>query len=477
MVDRRAYLKLGLGGLALWLTACGDDEPAVCRPSDEGPALAPGNQPQHVEEIAAWLLSVEEQNLVAELRARLAAEWELDAVFAALLLVGARSIDSKYGGGSFHYVLVVAALRHFSRRAPADQLLVPLVYGILRTRNTIASQPWKLPDVDLSELPPAESADRRLLAAAETGAVNEAMRDVVALARSGDTARVRDTLLELGSRRAFQLGHEPICAAKVVPLLSELPGDWTEDVYRAVAFMLTSLDKAPADLVDHADVWRRNRTRVIEVPCSWLEGADDPAAVAGIANQLNRLADPFAALAVVEQRLDARVSARTIWDGIILAAGDRAYTSGDVHALTAVEALRDAYLVASSARVRLLLLLQGAAHGALARTPPKVAFSKSTPGPATLDEVFETTGARSAERALGYLQAGGDADAYVARVMLTNDMSTVDEHSYKSAHAALTEAERVPREWQNHLLALCRLLAPTAASPPNRAWELAAAPR
>lgn len=466
---RRAHLKLIGAALALHLSGCDAPADEACTPGDVGPPLALGEEPAHVEEIAAWILSVADADLVPDLRARLASDWALDDVFAGLLLASARHIDSKYGGGGFHFVIMVAALRHFAARVPEEQSLVPLVFGMLRTRSSIAATPWSLPPVDPSAIPSPGDATR-FREAVVAGDTDAAMREIVALVRSGDARSTRDAMLELGARRAFQLGHEAIAVAKVTPFLSELPGAWTEDVWRALAFMITSLDKTPVALDDHADAWATSRARAVEVPCGWLRGEDAPTAVPEIAAALRLLSDPLDAIDVVAARLNEGVSPTTLWDAIVLAAADRAYDSGDVHALTAPQALRDAYLLAGSERVRLTLLFQGAAFGALAREPPTATVSGAMPIPSTLDDVFAESGRAAVDRALGYLLHGGDEVAYLDRVLRTNDVGTTDEHAYKSAHAAVFEADRLPAKWRPHLLAMCRLYAPSTSAPANQAW-------
>lgn len=200
-IPRRRLIELSLAGVTLLVTGCEDAVP-MCAPLSVLTERQRGADLQGVEEIAEWLLSVEDSALVPELRSRLAGGWSVDAAFAALLVTGARYIDSKLGGGAFHFVLQVFALRSMSLRAPPDEALVPLVFGMLGTRRAIANNPWELPPVDLDVLPPAAEGAERLIAATEAGRVDEALRAVTALARAGDVQALHETLLEVGTRRA-----------------------------------------------------------------------------------------------------------------------------------------------------------------------------------------------------------------------------------------------------------------------------------
>ncbi len=118
------------------------------------------------------------------------------------------------------------------------------------------------------------------------------------------------------------------------------------------------------------------------------------------------------------------------------------------------------------------MLLQGAASGALSRPPSDEVYADLAPAPSSLDEVFAVGGPASIERALGYLQGGGDEGAFVARLLSMNNTRTIDEHSYKGAHAALAEADRVDGAWRHHLLAASRVYGPFGEAGENRAWEL-----
>jgi hypothetical protein len=464
---------LGFAATALALAACNGDA-EQCAPGDGAASPSAGTPPNDVEEIATWILGADDRTLVAELRDRLVSGWTRDAVFAALLLVSARRSDSVFGGGGFHTVLEVEALRFFGQRAPSDWELVPLVFGLRFTRG-VAANGWELPTLDEGRLPSAEGAAARLIRAIEAGDTEGAHLEVTALARAGDMRLLDDTLLEVGSRRAHTIGHEPICAAKVLRVLRELPGAWAEDVYRAMVHMFVE-PKLPGTQPTYAEVWRANRERVREVPCSWLSGADDPEAVAAIVTDLRATADPSAAVRVVEARLSAGVSERSVWDGIVLAAADAVFAGANYHTITSVSALRDAALLATSVRVRLLLLLQGSVYVVITRPASfgAVPFLEARPVPATLDEIFESAGPGSVARALGYL-ADGDARAYVARSSELAASRTSDEHFYKVLHALLLEVERVPPAWHRHLLALNRLYAPRTSDQLCQAWLLGTA--
>lgn len=427
-----------------------------------------------MEEIASWIGDVAEDRIVPELREKLdTGAWTFDSVAAGLVLLGARRIDSRFGGGGFHAVLQVRALRAFSMGAPAAESLVPIVYGMLLTRGAIQAEPFALPSIDESRVPDGAGASERLIAAVEADDLESALLEVTALARSGPRWQLEDTLLTLGSRRARGLGHEAIGAAKGLDLLRSIPGAWSEDLLRSMVY--ADMTKEALNGPEHDDVWRASRERTMAVRCDWESGAEDGGAVRSLALELGPIVDPLDSVAVIERYLDDGISPKSIWDGLVIAAAAATYGPANYHATTAVSALRDAYLLASTARVRLLMLLQGAAFLTLMDQTEglaDVSLLDLVPAPATLDEVFETGDRAGVERALGYLRSGGDATAYAARVAEMARARAFDEHHYKIPDAAFLEAARVSQDWRSHVLAICRIYAPSTATETNLAWQL-----
>lgn len=469
---RRAFLELSLAGTALIVIGCEADEPAAaCRSVGPAAAAPEPATPDEVEAIAAWILAASDADLVPQLRERLDSVWTMDAVFAGLLLAGSRTVNPLYGGGNFHSVLQVAALRSITARSAERDVLTPLVYGLLRTRASVGMPDFELPTADLSQLPPAAGADGRLVAAVEAGSVDDALREVTALTRSGDVSLLHDTLLDLGSRRAHKLGHEAICAAKVLRVLVDLPGAWSEDVYRAViyAYMTVEAPSGP----EHSEIWQASRAKVIEIPPTWSAGADDPTAIPSIAAELRGVTEPLDAVSVVEGHLQRGLSPHSIWDALVVSSAESVFAGNNYHALTSVQALRDAYGLASRAETRLLSLLQAAAFVPLMGPSARdVSLLDTVTATATLDDVFETAGLESIVRALGYFEHGGEPEAFVDRMLELARSRVFDEHHYKIPHAAIQEAERLPCAYQRYVLAVARGYAPSTGDPVHPAFTL-----
>lgn len=474
---RRILLELGSAGIALTMLHC-DAEVAATVPCPAIDLVGDGIEPAstaEIEAIAAWVFAVEEDNMVAELRQRLkSGEWTRDSVFAGLLLAGARRANSQYGGGGFHCVLQVAALRYFALRAPSEETLVPLVFGLLSTRRSVGTDTWTLPATDLSRLPGAGGADARLIAAVEAGSLDEALIEVTALARGDDVTLLHDTLLELGSRRAHKLGHEAICAAKVIRVLLDLPGPWAEDVYRAMVYAFITVD-APSG-PEHTDVWTSNRAEVIAIPGNWATGTDDPSAIPAIMAALRTITDPLDGANVVTSHLATGLSPATVWDALLVSSAESVFSGANYHAVTSVQALHDAFLIASTDRVRLLCLLQAAAFVPV-MSPDVASVSvldlRGDETGVTLASVFEESGPDSMLRALAYFAAGGDQQAFIRTAMDLARMRADDEHHYKLPHAALLEVERIACAYRPYLLAATRRYAPPGNGTINAAWEMA----
>jgi hypothetical protein len=459
---RREAVRLVFAGMPILAWGCEDVDDA---PGHEGVV------PEDAEAVAQWLNTFPARDDVAEvLRRRLDGGWTADSVFAGCLLYGARHVDSAYGGGGFHAVLQIEALRFFHRAGEEADQIPALLHGIFTVLRA-SGNGFVLPAVDLASLPPVSDADIMLVESVDHDDVESAMRACVALHRRGEEARLHEALLELGPRRAHKLGHEAICTAKVLTVLRDLPGDWREDVYRCVVWALMTRDQPAGP--EHAELWQRSRERAVTLPESWADGASSDDRVGEVADALREVTEPDAALDVIVELLQSSIGAVTLWDGLILAAVESVYSGSNYHALTAMQALRDGYRLATSDRVRLLLLLQAGVFNALEHATVGVAvpLSEVDPQPATLDEVFAGDRHPGFLRAFGYLQRGGDTEAYVRRVRELALMRSHDEHHFKIPHAVLLEAEAFPDRFLPHLLAASRFYAPSDDDPLSDAWQ------
>jgi hypothetical protein len=461
---RRDAVRLILAGVPIVVWGCeGVDEPST----------QDGVIPEDAEAVAQWLGTFPARDDVADmLRQSLAEGWTAESVFAGCLLYGARHVDSAYGGGAFHAVMQVEALRYF-RRAGGEADVVPiLLHGIFATFQAYGDG-FALPAVDLGTLPAVDDADALLVQSVDGDDVETAMKTCVALHRAGENVRLHEALLELGPRRTHKLGHEAICTAKVLSVLRDLPGDWREDVYRCVVWALMTRDQPRGP--ENTELWQSSRERAMTLPESWAGGSSSDDRVIEVADALREVTEADAALDVIAQLLESSIGAVTLWDGLILAAVESVYAGSNYHALTAMQALRDGYRLATTDRVRLLLLLQAGVFTALEHAAAGVALplAELAPQPATLDEVFAGDRHPGFLRAFGHLQLGGEVDAFVQRVRQTALMRSYDHHHFKIPHAALLEAEAFPKRFVPHLLAATRFYAPSDDDPLSDPWNAA----
>jgi hypothetical protein len=121
-----------------------------------------------------------------------------------------------------------------------------------------------------------------------------------------------------------------------------------------------------------------------------------------------------------------------------------------LHAQTTANALHYAYRVCGDEQTQELMLLQGAAFIAMFRTLVKASqqdFSLDALQPFPLDstgvdaiaEIFGDASAgqrlRAARKCLGYLQNGGDADAFIATARRNLIYNAEEPHDYKFSEA------------------------------------------
>ena len=460
-LGRRDAVRLVLGGIPLVVWGCDTSEPS---------SEPTGTVPEHAEDVAAWLATFPARDtLVGELRQRLDGLWTPDSVFAGLLLHGARTVDSAVGGGGFHAVLQVEALRDFVRAG--EDVLTVLVHGVLATLAA-GGTGFALPEVSLHSLPSVEGAADSLVNAVDTNDVEVATQACVALHRAGETATLHDALLELGPRRPHKLGHEAICTAKVLTTLRDLPGEWSEDVYRGVVWALMTRDRPNGP--ENTELWHASRERTMVLPADWTNGSDSDDEVSSVAEQLREVVTADAAVETIEGFLAGGLSPKSLWDGLILAAIESVYAGSNYHTLTVTQANRDAYRLASTDRIRLLMLLQAGVFIALDHAAVGLAlpWAEIPAVPASLDEVFADDRSPSFLRAVGHLAEGGHADAFIRRVRQTALIGGFDHHHFKIPDAALREAEDFPDQFRPYLLAATRFFAPSDGDPPSDAWQL-----
>jgi hypothetical protein len=205
---------------------------------------------------------------------------------------------------------------------------------------------------------------------------------------------------------------------------------------------------------------------------AWAEHPSDASAVRDLCDSL-RNSKPGEACAEVAGRLASnRGNTAEIWDAVHLAAAELSMRARGgsaivgIHTVTSANALHHSYLMASDAKSRLLLLLQGVGWMAQFRTfaqtreeslrAVKITDLEPHAESAKPDEVLASSATDTDKAASQVLRLAGDLSARQAflTAALRATIPTANEvHYYKYLAALIEDIPLVSPEWRPHLTA------------------------
>jgi len=404
-------------------------------------------------------------------------------LMAALFLAGIRNVNPRPPGFALHCVFVIHAAHLIGLEAPPESRLLPLFYALDNFKSAQerdAGQGDYTMRAISGPLPAPERAAAEFEAAMEAWDFERAERAVVALARRRSPAETFETLWRYGARDYRNIGHKAIFAANACRTLQTIGWQHAEPVLRSLTLGLLDFGREQRvngyAFADQCYVGNLKRTREIfaRLPGDWASGASVTEAVRELLETL-RQASPEEVCAEFARRLaKASATAGAVWDAVHLAAAELsmrtrgANTIVGIHAVTAANGLRHAWLAAVDPQTRLLLLLQAAGWMAQFRT-----WAESRPGPQDRLRSFPITAIEPAaaaeplERSLAEIFIG-NPDASVARAFrlaadsgsrqaflgaaLRFTLAKADEvHYYKYLAALIEDIPLMSAEWQPHL--------------------------
>ena len=304
----------------------------------------------------------------------------VDALYSAALTAGARSTIVE---DDLHTVLVVNAAYLMAKRIPASEQLVPLFYAWNRVQsaaNTVRNQnPPPLSPFEAAKVPPAAEAESKLRTALDAWDAPSAEAAVVSLYAAGGREAVIGLLTRYGQRNHVWVGHGAIWTAYAIRCLDALGWECAPWILRSlVRTYVANRSNSSTPAFDS------NLMRVNEVPATFRDGTDDPAAVIPLLTIL-RTGTATACVDAVIARLNAGTSRRTIWTALALAAVELSIRyqefSFGVHALDTVNALRNLQGLTPDRDTEALTMLQAAAW--------RPEFRALVKGTVTLDETID----------------------------------------------------------------------------------------
>jgi hypothetical protein len=393
-------------------------------------------------------------------------------LLAALASAATRNVQPYPDVGfKYHSVMMLRSIHLTTQHLTAPDKWLPVIWAVDYFKDTQAQEQagsgWHMPAPVLTKTENSEAARQSLIAALDKWDREAADAAIVRYAQSARPDEIFALLFAYGMRDLREIGHKAITVSNAHSLVTVFAGGpQTEPILRStVAALLNSEgepDPATHDLAPDRP-WRLNRERLQQIPRSWKQGHDDPAARADLRAALYRVSTGDAGKAVVEI-LRRGVSPDTIWQVLFDTAAELLMHEPGivpVHAQTSANALHYAYRTSNDEPTQQLALLQCAAFVAMFRQMTHTGESefnlqKLEPQPLeehgssqALEEIFSDLAARrrvqAARKSLGYLRSGGDADSLIATARRHLVYGAMEAHDYKFAEAVFDNYSQFPQ--------------------------------
>ncbi len=431
-----------------------------------------------IEPVVRLIEDTPRDRLLEEIGSRLkAGKLSYQEVLAGLLLAGVRNVQPRPSvGHKFHAVLVVNSAHLASLASPPEHRWLPIFWALDYYKSSAESDVregnWTMGPVDESAVPAGHNAKQAFVTAMENWDESAADAAIAGLARSGGTNELFDLFCRYGARDFRSIGHKAIFVANGFRTLQTIGRQHSEPVLRSLAYALLMHEGSnPAQRDDEADrPYRKNLERVKSIRSDWRDGTLDDGATRELISTLRTGSNDDTCELCVEM-LNRGVSAQSLWDGMLVGAGEllmRQPAIVALHAVTTSNALRYAFEAAGDDEARRIALLQNAAFLPM--------FREGMQGRGNVADVSidELDGAKEApeshEKILSELSRDPMSAARETFAWLNSDdplratelidaarvqvfLKSNDAHSYKFSSAVLEDYHHVSPKWRNTFLA------------------------
>ncbi|MCH8314822.1 MAG: hypothetical protein IIA64_02510, partial [Planctomycetes bacterium] len=332
---------------------------------------------------------------------------------------------------------------------------------------------WTMGPVEETAVPKATKARAAFIAAMDHWDEAAADAAVAGLVRTAGANEVFELFVRYGARDFRSIGHKAICVANSWRTLQCIGWRHAGPVVRSLAYALQIHEGGnPAKRTGAPDMpWRRNLKLAATIRQGWLEGKPDGGVTREMMATLRSGSEQDTCKKVVEL-LNGGAAAQSIWDGILLGAGELlARQPGIVglHAVTTSNALRFAFTTTANDETRKMMLLQNAAFLPMFRKAMAgrgklrdfeldklPAAEEGGSDQAALETIFrEISADRSAAagRVLAYLDQQGDPKQLIDAARVLVFLKGSGSHDYKFSSAVLEDYYQVSPPWRNRYLA------------------------
>jgi hypothetical protein len=469
--DRREFLSssaLGAAGLPI-LASLGPVSAADAKLDPDLVRLDAG-----IEPLVRLLEDTPRDRLLEEVAARVKKGLGYKDVLAALLLAGVRNVQPRPNVGfKFHAVLVVNSAHLASLAGPDAERWLPIFWALDNFKSsqaqTIKESGWRMKPVDEMKLPPYRKAKAAFVTAMESWDEEAADAAVAALARTASAGDLFDVFARLGCRDFRDIGHKAIYVSNAFRALQAIGWHHAEPVLRSLAYALLQHEgDNPAKRDGAPDrPGRKNAELVKQIHREWVDGKVQPEATTELLAALRDGSERETAELVVKL-LNAGVSPKSVWDGLLLGAGECLMRQPGIvglHTLTTMNALWYAYNTCANDETRRLFMLQGASFLPLFRAAmtgrgkvgdtriDQMEASEKPEGVAEIYAELSRDKAAAARMALGYLKS----DKANGRTLIDAGRRLIflkghDSHDYKFSSAVMEDYANVTPHWRDQFL-------------------------
>lgn len=432
-----------------------------------------------IEPLVRLLEDTSRDKLLEKVADRIRTGTSYREVLAALLLAGIRNVQPRPSVGfKFHAVLVVNSAHLASMSSPDEHRWLPIFWALDYFKSAQAQDErennWTMPAVDEPALPPPHKARDAFITAMDDWDESAADTAVAALARTSGAHEVYEPFFHFGARDFRSIGHKAIYVANSLRTLQCIGWEHAEPVVRSLAYALLGAEggKNPAREDLPADrPGRDNARRVAQIRADWQSGELSPSATHDLLVTL-RTGSPDEVSAQVVEVLNSRVSPQSVWDALLVGAGELLMRQPGIvglHALTTTNALRYAYDTAASDQTRRYAMLQNAAFLPMFRQamlsrgrvqsldiealePADIPAADS----AALDGIFATAGRdrmESARMILAYARRHPEPGDFITAARVLVFLKGDNSHDYKFSSAVLEDYQKVSPAWRDRYLA------------------------
>ena len=415
-----------------------------------------------VEGLLKWLEESPREHIPRDIVRMIRTGLRYEDLLAALCLAAVRNVQPYPDVGyKYHSVMVLRSIHLATEQLPSADRWLPITWAADYFKDTQAQERaasgWRLPTRPTASVGNPEVARRALATALDNWDRDAADTAIVNYARAAHPDEIFSMLFGYGARDLRAIGHKAITVSNAHSLVGLLGGVYATPLLRSTVAALQNSGGGPNPARHNLQPdrpWRENQRRSREIPRSWKHGRDDAGARRELRGALYQVSEEAAGTVVVEL-LKQGISPEAIWQVLLTTAAELLMHEPSIvllHAQTTANALHYAYRVCGDEQTQQLMLLQGAAFIAMFRTLVKASqqdFSLDAMQPFPLDstgvdaiaEIFADASAgqrlRAARKCLGYLQNGGDAEAFIATARRNLIYNAEEPHDYKFCEAVL----------------------------------------